>query len=205
MPEPASAALAPSTTVYGETSDLEAAGRAALERFADAGLELPVVELALYESADPCRRPDGTERAGVTLIHAERYDVRSCGSAFTVMHELAHVWDHHNLDDERRAALLELRGLESWRHETWAAAGGEHSASIIAWGLTGVRPAMVPPSDDMSLAQAYELLTGGPAPTLTERGLELVDGKLRRVASLPPAATASAGYGSNVPSAHTPR
>ncbi len=201
---PAAERPARTTTVYGETAELEAAAYAALQAFAAEGLELPVLELSVNESAEPCRRPDGTDRAGVTVIHGDRYEVLSCGSRFTLMHELAHAWDHHALDDAVRAAFLELRGLESWSHEVWGEAGGEHAASVVAWAFTGVRPAMVGPADDLALAKAYELLTGRSAPALSERGLELVDGRLRRVPGLPPSAVTSAAHESDARSAHVP-
>ena len=86
--------------------------------------------------------------------------------------------------DETRDALLALRGLETWSHEDWDRAGGEHLASIIAWGITGTRPTMISTDiDDASLAAAYELATGAPAPTLASEAWPSIDGKIRRVAS----------------------
>ena len=38
---------------------------------------------------------DGSFRAGVTLIYADRYEVLSCGEDATLIHELAHAWEHH--------------------------------------------------------------------------------------------------------------
>lgn len=172
------------TSIYGDSAELEATGRNALKRFSDEGLDLPAIDLRIYASEEPCRAPDGTGRAGVTTIYADRYEVRSCGTEATLFHELAHVWDHHVLDDSARRALLKLRGLDSWAHETWSSAGGEHLASIVAWALTGDRPPMISPADDASLATAYQLVTGTPAPTLAERGLALVDGRLRRISAL---------------------
>lgn len=172
------------TLIYGETPELEALGRRAVELFGSLGMELPVLDLYVYENPDPCRRRDGTFRSGVTIMGADSYTVLTCGSVFTLMHELAHAWEHHAMAETTRAALLELRGLETWSHEEWDRAGGEHLASIIAWGLTGERPKMISTGiDDASLAEAYELATGSPAPTLEERGLALIDGHVRRVVS----------------------
>jgi hypothetical protein len=179
------------TSVYGETAALEAAGREALARLAAEGFDLPVLDLKVFASTEPCRSPNGLGRAGVTTISADGYEVRSCGTMATILHELAHVWEHHNLDDAARRGFLDLRGLDSWSHEDWDRAGGEHLAWVVAWGLTGERPPMIRPIDDASLAVAYELATGAQPPTLVARGLVVADGRLRRISVDQPSASGS--------------
>lgn len=170
-------------TVVGDTPELEAEGWEAIRRLAEAGFDLPAVDLQVYGTTEPCRAPDGTGRVGVTIIYPDRYEVLSCGTMATLMHELAHVWEHHVLDDATRQALLDLRGLDSWSHETWSQAGGEHLAAVVSWGMAGTRQPMISPADDTSMAIAYELVTGTSAPILAERGLVLEDGRLRRRAA----------------------
>ena len=52
------------------------------------------------------------------------YRIKICAGARTLLHELGHVWDKHNLTDDQRQAYLELRGLDSWSHGDWDQAGG---------------------------------------------------------------------------------
>lgn len=173
---------APEATIVIEaaTPELEAMTRAALEAMQGDGMTLPAVLIRLHDSAEPCRRPDGSARAGVTSISDAGYVVDSCGTVATLVHELAHVWEHATLDDDTRARFLELRGLESWTHDAWSKAGGEHFASIVAWGVTGVYPSRIGVDDLESLAVAYHLVTGTTAPSLRTEGLELREGRLRR-------------------------
>ena len=163
--------------------------RWAVGRFADAGLDLPAGDLHMHRDPADCARPDGSARNAYMGGGSDGFALHICTNSSVLLHELAHLWDNHAMTDELRDALLDLRGLDTWRHEEWGHAGGEHLASIIAWGLGGGRPSRIAvagnPSagiDDASLASAYELVTGSQPLALTERGLELRDGKVARVA-----------------------
>ena len=90
--------------------------------------------------------------------------VHSCGNRWTLIHELAHAWDADTLDDETRHEFLHHQGLDSWHHETWNQAGGDHLASIVAWAFDGAHPSRIGHYDDEHLAVAYELATGTPVP-----------------------------------------
>jgi hypothetical protein len=155
---PAADARIGALDVFVDAPEQLAVVRRAVGRFVEAGLELPTGELHMHADRTACARPDGM-----------------------LLHELAHLWDNHAMTDELRNALLELRGLDTWNHESWNQAGGEHLASIIAWGLGGGRPTSISQIDDVSLAIAYELITGSQPPALAERGYELRYGKVRRI------------------------
>lgn len=177
----AEADLAPrATTIISDSEELVTAAQRAIDMFAELGLELPPIDLRVYSTTAPCRRPDGSDRVGVTIMKESGYTVLSCGSYFTLLHELAHVWDHSSLDDDLRQKVLDLRGLDTWSHRVWNQAGGAHLASIIAWGLIGVRPTLISPNSEVSLAEAFQLATGSEVPTLTRRGLEVVDGHMHK-------------------------
>jgi hypothetical protein len=158
----------------------------AIGRFLDAGLELPAGELHMHADRDACARPDGSPRNGYMGGGRDGFELHICTNPSILLHELAHLWDNHAMTDELRSEFLELRGLETWNHASWNQAGGEHLASVIAWGLGGGRPTSISQIDDASLAAAYELLTGSQPPALAERGYELRDGKIRRVAEAAP-------------------
>ena len=147
--------------VYAATAALVDDVRWALDRFHRAGLSLPTVEVWIHADPSGCRGPDGTEHAGYYARRNGTHVIFSCGSRFTVLHELAHVWDHTSLTDEVRAAFLTERGLTQW-HTTWSRSGAEHLANVIAWGLdeAHTRPMSTRPADDASLLAAYRIATG---------------------------------------------
>jgi hypothetical protein len=90
--------------------------------------------------------------------------VYSCGTRFTLLHELGHVFAYEHLTDEDRAAFVATRKADAWRADQWSRSGSEHAADIIAWGLhpEHVRPSRTLPNDDASLTEAFVLLTGTP-------------------------------------------
>lgn len=99
----------------------------ALDRFGLAGLELPDLQVE-FETA-------GCRSRG--LYNRNTQTIQVCdGRKMTLLHELAHAWDHFATFD--RDDFLALRGLEFYfgPPDTRAADQGvEHIAEIIAWGL----------------------------------------------------------------------
>lgn len=185
--------------VHGDSPELLADAEWAVGRFAAAGLELPGGELHLHDDRADCAAPDGRLRNGYMSGGPGGFELHVCTNRSVLLHELAHLWDNHAMTDELRTALMDLRGLETWNHDLWNQAGGEHLASIIAWGLGGGRPTSISQIDDASLATAYELVTGTAPLALTENGLELVDGRVRAATTTDrPAASAAAAAENDV-------
>ena len=89
--------------------------------------------------------------------------IHSCDNQWTLLHELGHAWESVAIDNAMRTQILELQGLESWRHETWEKAGAEHLASIIAWALEGTHPTGIGNYSRDHLAEVYAIATGKPA------------------------------------------
>jgi hypothetical protein len=178
---PAADARIGALDVFVDAPEQLAGVRRAVGRFVEAGLELPTGELHMHADRTACARPDGSLRNGYMGGGPDGFALHICTNESVLLHELAHLWDNHAMTDELRNALLELRGLDTWNHESWNQAGGEHLASIIAWGLGGGRPTSISQIDDVSLAIAYELVTGSQPPALAERGYELRYGKVRRI------------------------
>ena len=134
----------------------------ALERFDAAGLELPPLLVAISGR-------DQSFCGGVparAFPQAQPAEVRVCwDDAFILLHELAHIWEAHNLDPERRVGFADLReGVEAWRDRDvpWEARGAEHAANVIAWGLLEdpYPISRTYPNDVASMLEAYRDLTG---------------------------------------------
>lgn len=151
-------------------TDVPAAQRAlfdrAIDAYGDAGLSLPPIEVFGHRTEFPCQG-----RRGVHRYQDGRSRLDLCtreagpGEEFLILHELAHAWDATMLTPARRAAFLELRGLEEWRSDDpdrWHTRGAEHAAEIIAWGVIDrpVRILRIEPNDCASLHAGYVALTG---------------------------------------------
>jgi hypothetical protein len=154
--------LAGATSHYGsdersrqQIADAEAA-------FLAAGLELPGLEIHVHENYAGCDGLAGQfNRDGSGL----RVDFCS-GNSFTVLHEFAHAWEYHNVDDVARDRLLELHGLESWRSRDipWAERGVEVAAETIAKGLLERAFPQWQCEEVELLAEGFRLLTGRSSP-----------------------------------------
>ena len=142
----------------------------ALARFEAAGLELPSLTIVFHDDYQSCGM-----REGVLRIVGEDVTIHECQngpsrSRRSLLHELAHAWDHvaGSIDADTRTDFLRLRGLRSWDDDglPWNQRGEEQTAEIIAWGLMD-QPAPIPTSvgdrgaqDNLSLTTAFILLTG---------------------------------------------
>lgn len=171
-PDPAPAAAivteVPGATVYAETDAQVAMVEWALGRYAEHNLDLPHVSIEM-RSIGKCPTTDGGQLSGSTSMRDGKPWIKVCGTERTLLHELAHVWDKHNLTDEARDAYRTLRHLDSWRHEEWHLAGGEHLAETLTWALDDsyLPPSRIDQTSVTELTAAYELLTGTGAPILT--------------------------------------
>ena len=153
----------------------------AVDRFGAAGLAPPkigTVTFTIY--SDFC--DDALARTMITddsrdlffCFHTEdACDDAGC-TRFTrrtreaVLHELAHLWMHENLNETTRGRFTEHVGLDAWsdRGVEWPERAAEHAAEIIAWGLMDEPMQMVrigDPAQD-ALQAGYRLLTGRDAP-----------------------------------------
>ena len=115
----------------------------ATERFALVGLELPEVQVSFHDDTEPCNRNEGLYH-GDHGVHRAQICVPDHGTFAsdlhrrrTLIHELAHAWEHANLDDEARERLLTILDAEAWFTSdlSWEERGGERFAETIVWGL----------------------------------------------------------------------
>ena len=162
------AALVGTAAIYAETDKQVEMAAWAIEQFAAAGLELPPVTIHMHTSRAHCSVYPKYIRNGYYIEVQGEHVIHSCDNAWTLLHELGHVWDAVALDDNVREQILDLQGLNSWRHETWNQAGAEHLASIIAWGIEGTYPERIGNYTRGALADVYATATGNQPPTLIE-------------------------------------
>jgi hypothetical protein len=138
----------------------------ALYRFDQAGLVLPAVLMAFHDEETSCHghngyfHPGSPHRIDICGFNWDRFLVTP---RKVILHELAHVWVHENLDQDARQQFLDLRGLEVWQdsHAQWAEQGQEHAAEIMAWGLMDEEISMtsIGETDKSQLAEVFEFLT----------------------------------------------
>jgi len=126
----------------------------AIDRFVDAGLQLPDLDI---------RFPVFCDGKGA-VYHVGQSAIDFCRvSRKNVLHEFAHAWDDTSGAVDR-AGFSKLRGVTTWfggldvpeREQ-----GSEHLAIIIAWGLLGpnARSAHgLPNNSDAELTEAFEFL-----------------------------------------------
>lgn len=133
----------------------------ALDRYADAGLDLP--PLVIRFPGQDLSLCDGGQ--GMAYLDHNPIEVRMCwNDKFILLHELAHVWEAHNVATEKHQPFMDMRdGVESWasRDVAWAARGREHAANVIAWGLLE-QPyplSTTYPNDVASMIEAFSHLT----------------------------------------------
>jgi hypothetical protein len=136
----------------------------ALDRYAQAGLELPPLVIEVHDSSDGCQGNRGIYvRDGLgDVIHL-------CDTSTpVVLHELAHAWTEHHTSDEVRNAFLEHEGLTDWAGADvpYGERGTERASQTMSLCL-----AERPLSADDALRygaylDGYEILTGRPSPRL---------------------------------------
>jgi hypothetical protein len=110
----------------------------AIARFDDAGMELPALQIEFVDDDDGCQGHAGVFVAApwnpesfvdrITICHDHR---------LILLHEMAHAWIRHNVEDDTRAAFVEHWGLTSWSNSSdpYADRGIERAAQTIAFTL----------------------------------------------------------------------
>lgn len=135
----------------------------ALDRYAEAGLELPDVEIHLHDDLDACEGSFGLHTAGAAKSRIDVCTDPQVDPHWIILHELGHAWASLNLDDQQRDRLVVLRWLEAWNDQDarWNERGTEHAAEILAWGLTETSrlPGRIADHDPASVTEAFRFLT----------------------------------------------
>jgi hypothetical protein len=150
----------------------------AMERFADAGLVLPNLDIRFHGDRQACADHLGYYDDGVVRSCHRHLNEMAAGG---LLHEMAHGWVDAYLPQDVRSRFMELRDLRTWNDwdVEWDARGTEQAAEIIAWAVgdqgDGTRAPSFPENSRRELAAAYRVLTGRPLPNLVPADLWLED------------------------------
>ncbi len=151
------------TTVSGGTTEQYEIVTWSLQRFEDAGLDIPALEIHLHQDLAGCKGNRGIYNSGL-----QRIDV-CVDQRNVVLHEIAHAWNHENLSAAQRSEYVSVGGFGSWDDPDtpWSDKGSEDAADTIAWALLD-EPITTFSADGpiARRAAAYLLLTGNHAPRI---------------------------------------
>ena len=152
----------------------------ALDRYAAAGFDLPPLVIRFQGR----ELSDCGGSLGKAYLDQDPIEIRMCWSSeFILLHELAHVWEAHNVAASKHEPFMAMRdGVVSWAglDVEWDERGREHAANVIAWGLLeDPHPSSTTyPNDVASMLKAFSFLTeadplhdGGPGIQHPDRSL----------------------------------
>ena len=131
--------VVPAIVMTGMSAGEETMTTRVASLFAEAGLELPPVEIRRHHDTAGCNGHEGLHRTSaersvidICTTESDDYEER------TILHELGHAWSFHYLDPEHRRAFQELRGWEHWlgNDVEWEDNGAEQAAEVIVWALS---------------------------------------------------------------------
>lgn len=137
----------------------------AIDRFEDAGLELPAVTVVFHDTVDGCRGFVGHYDAGSRQLDICNRGEIHIDPVNTLLHELAHAWSFDQLSESDRRTFIAQRSLESWDDSySWWLMAQEQAAEIAAWGLMDdpFRSVYLYSERCADLATSFEVLTGVP-------------------------------------------
>ena len=146
--------------IYGADPEFAAVIESAIDRFDGVGLTLP--DLRIYYHSDPSGCPGA---CALFNLDGSGTRVDLCTQVtYTLLHELAHAWEHHTMSDATRQAYLEHTGLPTWADPDvdWDDRGIESAATTIAWGL--LETPITNPAAFVDELSRFELLTGIASP-----------------------------------------
>ncbi|GJM39540.1 MAG: hypothetical protein DHS20C19_29070 [Acidimicrobiales bacterium] len=160
---------APAVTVIGGNDRQLEVLDDSLKAFASFGLDLPPVTVTFSDSEEPCRGNAGYYVPRSKQVKDGVDEIYICTMIRSVvLHELAHAWDRHFGEAERRQAFLERWGLERWSDpaDDWYERGSERSAETIAFALALREPTDNP--DMLRYVCGFETITGVAAPAAVQ-------------------------------------
>ena len=156
----------PPITIHGADDETTTLIERSVARYAEAGLELPNLEF-FVDTDDDRTGCDGHKGFWHPGGNADRIDV-CVATESLILHEIAHAWERHAVDDTTRTAFMARHPESEWQDETIGhlAQGIERFAESVAWGL---KDRDIPEGNVDALQQRideFELITGITSPRL---------------------------------------
>ncbi len=151
--------------IHGATEHQAAIITWTVERFGEAGLELPPLDVYVHDTKSGC---DGHSGLYSPRRSSDRVDI--CTDAvFIILHEFAHAWENRFATDSAREALLVEHELEAWsdRDVDYRKRGEEVAANLVAWGLAERPLTDVETRKNADTLAEFQSLTGVPSPRTT--------------------------------------
>ncbi|MGI9606530.1 MAG: hypothetical protein ACR2P0_10370 [Acidimicrobiales bacterium] len=105
----------------------------AVARFDAAGLDLPSLAITFHDHRGGCRGNNGVFR-----MMGGRGEVEVCRpTMFLLLHELAHAWEAHTMDDTMRNRVEGYWKVDNWNDHSQSAndRGTEKVANAVAFAL----------------------------------------------------------------------
>ena len=153
----------PAVSVVGGSPEARRMALDAVDRFVATGLALPDIEFRFHDDFAGCNNNQGMfQRDG------DHGTIELCtDQEFLALHEISHAWARFTLNDNDRAAFVELAGAHAWQGADIAhhLRGTEIAADSISYALLshrGVALAARP-------LELFEALTGIESPRIAEK------------------------------------
>jgi len=140
--------------------------RAAATRFAAVGLELQPLTIVIHADRSGC---EGASGLYWPSEHGDRIDLCADGERL-VLHEMAHAWGYHALDDVERDDFVARTGMPTWKSHDHphGKRATEVAADAIAFGLMSQPLAGDAARRALSDLDHFVVLTGFESPRLVE-------------------------------------
>jgi hypothetical protein len=134
----------------------------AIQRYAEAGLELPALAIVVHPTSDGC----GGNRGQYHIVgNADVVDLCDTSDP-VILHELAHAWAAHQASDQTKAAFLAFEGLQAWSGSDipYDDRGTEHAAQTMSLCLAERPLTPIDAGRYANYLEGYEILTGMTSP-----------------------------------------
>ena len=148
---------APALVVHGASPEHTELLSWATERFTEAGLDLPPLDVSFHNDESTCGGSHGSFRE-----HHDVAIINICNPRdHIILHELAHAWVASEVGDEDRERFMHDLGLISWNDPdvAWSERGTERAANMISLVLDW-DPSSISSADGLPRLCGYQTLTG---------------------------------------------
>lgn len=138
----------------------------AIDRYGDAGLDMPSIVVNFHGGRRAC-----SGHTGMVGHSASGSTIDLCTAGLSepeiqtvVVHELAHTWIFHNIDDSQRETFIRLHEIDAWHSPSlkWFEQGTEWAAETLAEILFPDVDRIIPDVETIPerLNAGYRILTG---------------------------------------------